>query len=417
MSVHASRAVVVGGGVVGVACADELQRAGLTVTLVDRGPIGGACSHGNCGYVCPSHVLPHAGPGVIGRLLGTLLQRDSPLAIRFRLDPALWSWLFRFALRCRHTAMMEAGRALSALLESSRTLYGDLLGKGELQADWQQQGLLFVFRTPREMEHYAHTDELLRREFDMPARRYSGEELLTLEPALKPGLAGGWYYPRDAHLRPDRLLESWQQRLQRLGVAIRPHTEAMGLARQGGRVVGVETRQGTLSADVVVIALGAWSPLWQRQLGCKLPIQPGKGYSITMPRPSRCPRIPLIFEEDRVAITPFSDGYRIGSTMEFAGYDATLNRRRLDLLRRSARWYLHEPEAEPVHEEWWGWRPMVPDGKPIIGRAGKLDNVYLATGHGMLGLSLATGTARLIRELVTGAVPHVDATPYRVSRF
>src|SRR5262249_32494365 len=155
------------------------------------------------------HVLPHAGPGVLAKTLPMLWRKDSPLTIRFRLDRALWGWLYRFAPRCNRPAMMEAAPALSALLNSSRSLYGELFHTGEVEAEWQENGLLLVFRTGREMDHYAATDRLLREHFDMPGRRLDGNELVDLEPALKPGLAGAWYYPGDAHLRPDLLLESW----------------------------------------------------------------------------------------------------------------------------------------------------------------------------------------------------------------
>lgn len=409
--------VVVGGGVIGVACAHELRQAGAEVTLIDQGTVGGGCSHGNCGYVCPSHVLPLAGPGVIGRTFWALLQRDGPLRVRLRTGPALWGWLWRFARRCNERDMLESARAIQALLESSRALYGDLFRTGAIEAEWEGRGLLFIFRTPKEMAHYEATDRLLRERFDMPAVRYDGRQLVELEPALKPGLAGAYHYPRDAHLRPDRLMASWRAHLLSLGVTIRENCALLDFAREGKRAIGVITAQGVIAADAVVVAAGAWAPLLSRQLGCRLPIQPGKGYSITMARPARCPRIPMIFEEDRVAVTPFASGYRIGSTMEFAGYDDTMNRKRLDLLRRAARLYLHEPEAEPVQQEWWGWRPMVPDGKPIIDRSPALRNVILAAGHGMLGLSMATGTGRLVMEMLTGAKPHVDPAPYAVTRF
>jgi D-amino-acid dehydrogenase len=151
-------------------------------------------------------------------------------------------------------------------------------------------------------------------------------------------------------------------------------------------------------------------------LRAPIPIQPGKGYSLTMPRPTICPRVPLIFEEHRVAITPLASAYRIGSTMEFAGYDASLNPARLRLLRDGAALYLREPEAEPVLESWYGWRPMTPDSVPLIGRVGAFDNVWLAAGHGMLGVSMSPATGRLIAELVCGQMPHVDPQPYAVGR-
>src|SRR5205085_2173129 len=144
----------VGGGVIGVACAHSLERAGWRVTVIDQGTVGGGCSHANCGFVCPSHVLPFAGPGALRQTLRTLLQKDSPLTVRPRLDPALWGWFLRFARRCNRADMLEAGRAIQALLNSSRALYGDLFRTEPLHAEWEERGLLFVFRSPLAMEHY-----------------------------------------------------------------------------------------------------------------------------------------------------------------------------------------------------------------------------------------------------------------------
>lgn len=411
-----TRVVVVGGGVVGVACAHYLRQAGHEVTLIDKGEVGKGCSHANCGFVCPSHALPLAGPGVIGKTLRTLLEKDSPLAIRPRFDPALWGWMLRFALRCRRGAMLEAAKGLSVLLNSSRSLYDGLLSSGEVEAEWQTKGLLFVFRTPAEMAHYAATDRLLRKHFALPATPYDGEHLAALEPALRPGLAGAWHYEGDGHLRPDRLMASWRLLIERQGVVIHEGRSLVGFERRGRRVTAAVTSAGTMPADAVVVATGAWTAQLQQIIGCTLPIQPGKGYSITMARPSRCPAIPLIFEEDRVAITPMQSAYRIGSTMEFSGFDDRLDESRLAILRKAARQYLIEPEAEPVLERWWGWRPMVPDGLPIVGAAPRSENLYLATGHGMLGLSMAPATGKLVAELI-GGEPHVDPRPYRPGRF
>src|SRR4051794_32889710 len=190
----AGRVVVVGGGVIGVACAHYLERAGWRVTVIDRGGVGGGCSHANCGFVCPSHVLPLAGPGAVRAALRTLFRRDSPLAIRWRLDPALSNWLWRFARRCNAADMLHSARAIQALLNSSRRLYDELFAEDGIEAEWQTRGLLFVFQTQAAMEHYAATNRLLHEQFDLSARRIDGRELTDLEPALKPGLAGGWYY-------------------------------------------------------------------------------------------------------------------------------------------------------------------------------------------------------------------------------
>jgi D-amino-acid dehydrogenase len=409
--------IVVGGGVIGAACAYYLSRAGWAVTVLDSGGFGQGCSHANCGFVCPSHVLPLAAPGAVRDALKALLRRNGPLSIKPRLDPGLWGWLFRFVRRCNRRDMLAAGHAIQALLNSSRTLYQQLMDEEPLDCEWQTRGLLFVFATRAGMNHYAETDWLLRTSFGVTGRRLDGDELTAVEPALKPGLAGGWLYERDAHLRPDRLMASWQRVLAARGAVIREGCPVEGVVREGGRARAVVTKLGELAADAVVFATGAWTPLLSRHLGCTLPIQPGKGYSLTMPRPARCPTRPMLFEEHRVAVTPMRSGYRLGSTMEFAGYDRTLDPRRLELLREGARHYLHEPYCEPVEEAWFGWRPMTYDGLPIIDRSPALANVLIAAGHNMLGLSMAPATGKLVAEMLGAGPPHLDPAPYTVRRF
>jgi D-amino-acid dehydrogenase len=266
------------------------------------------------------------------------------------------------------------------------------------------------------MDHYAHTDALLRNEFGLAATRFDGNSPLEFEPSLKPGSAGAWFYPSDGLLRPDKLMAAWRRVLEQSGVEIREHCALRDLAVDGRVVRGIITDAGKIEADQTLIATGAWTPQLTRVLKCHVPIQPGKGYSITMPRPALCPRRPMIFEEHRVAISPMQSGYRIGSTMEFAGYDSRLNPDRLTFLRESAALYLKEPLAEPTLEEWWGWRPMTPDGLPLIGRLPAFDNVYLAAGHCMLGVSMAPATGKLVAELMTGQPPHIDPIPYAVTR-
>jgi D-amino-acid dehydrogenase len=417
MTAAAGRVIVVGGGVIGTACAHYLSLAGREVTILDRGAFGAGASHANCGYVCPSHVLPLTTPGAVGMALRSMLKRDAPFYVKPRFDPTLWAWLFRFARRCNHRDMMAAAAAIRPLLNTSRRLYEELLRSEGIDCEWEERGLLFIFQSRSGMEHYAGTDRLLRESFDLSATRYDGDALTALEPALRPGLGGGWHYRTDAHLRPDRLMSEWRRVLEARGVTVREHCEVKGFVSERHRARALTTERGEMTADAFVVAAGALTPRLGRFLGCKVPIQPGKGYSITMDRPARCPTIPLIFEEHRVAVTPMRTGYRLGSTMEFAGYDTTLNRRRLDILRRGAEHYLYEPFGEPVREEWYGWRPMTPDSVPIIGRSPGLANVVIAAGHNMLGLSMAPATGRLVAELLDGTTPHVDPAPYAPTRF
>jgi D-amino-acid dehydrogenase len=409
--------IVVGGGAIGTACAYCLAKAGCRVTLVDRDRQGAGCSDGNCGLLAYSHVLPLAEPGAVAHALRTIWRSDSPLWIKPRLDPALWSWLVRFALRCRERPMLQSAEALAGLIRSSHALYDELLAEESLDCEWEGRGCLFVYRTPGEMQKYAEIDRLLRERFDTPAVRYDGDAVVGLEPSLKSGLAGGWHYEDDGHLRPERLLSSWRAVLERLGVAIREQCDVRGFAGSGSRAAAAETADGPLEADAFVVATGALTPLLSRHLGCRIPIQPGKGYSITMPRPSLCPAIPIIFQEHKVVATPLRSGYRLGSTMELAGYDETLDPGRLGLLKRAAEVYLREPYAEPVEWEWFGWRPMTYDSLPMLGPSPARENLYIAAGHNMLGLTLAPATGRLIAELITGKTPHLDLRPFSPTRF
>jgi D-amino-acid dehydrogenase len=410
-------AIVIGSGVIGTSCAYFLVRSGWQVTLLDRGELGRGSSHANCGFICPSHILPLAEPGMVGKGLKSLFQRNSPFAIKPRLDPALWSWLLRFAARCNERDMISAGRGIQPLLVSSLALYHELIEREALDCEFASRGLLLAYCSQQEMESYAATDRLMSAAFACPARRLDHDALLELEPALKPGLAGGWYYHDDAHLRPDKLMRAWRQVLESRGVTTRANCAVRGFVARNGRASAILTEQGELPADVFIVATGAWTPLLNESLGCRIPIQPGKGYSLTMPRPAICPKIPLIFPETRVAVTPFQSGYRLGSTMEFAGYDDSIRPQRLQLLKDGAAPYLREPYCEPVQEQWFGWRPMTYDSLPVIDHSPRFENVVIAAGHNMLGLSMAPATGQLVAELVNGAPPHLDPAPYRVGRF
>lgn len=410
-------AVIVGGGVIGLSCAHFLTKSGWSVTVIDKGTIGGGASWANCGFVCPSHVLPLTEPGMVAEGLASLFRRNAAFAIRPRFSPALWSWLLHFARRCNRRDMLEAARGIQPLLDASRTLYDELIADEKLDCEWETRGLLFPYKSPERFEAYAATNQLLTETFHRPAQRLDADALLALEPALRPGLAGGWLYPGDAHLRPDALVRSWRRNLEGAGVVFRERCAFEGFERLNGRAAAVLTEQGRIAADAFVIATGAWTPKLGEQLGRKIPIQPGKGYSITMPRPSICPQIPMIFPETHVAVTPFHSGYRLGSTMEFAGYDETIRPRRLRILRDGAAPYLREPEAEPVEQTWFGWRPMTWDGLPIIDHAPTIKNVLIAAGHNMLGVSMAPATGKLVGQLLGGEEPFLDPKPYRAGRF
>jgi D-amino-acid dehydrogenase len=410
-------AIVIGGGLVGCSSAYYLCRDGWDVTLLERQKIGSGASHGNCGYVCPSHAMPLSGPGVVAHTFPSLFKRDAPLSIPARFDPSLWKWLLQFTRQCTNDRMMHAANGRNALLASSMSLYREIVREESIDCEWTDRGLLLVYKSAKDFNGYKATAELLQREFAIKAVSYAGEAVKELEPSLKSGMAGGWHFPGDAHVRPDKLLDGLKTAIDRHGGVIRENVEVFSLRRDGVRVASVETSQGSLTADVIVLATGAEAPQFAKAIGCHLPIQPGKGYSLTMQPLRNQPKIPMIFEEHHVAVTPLESGFRVGSTMEFTGYDRSINPKRLALLRKSAAEHLEEALPETVDEEWAGWRPMSADGLPCIGRAPGSHNLIVAAGNGMIGLATAPATGMLVAEIASEQTPHIDAAPYSLSRF
>jgi D-amino-acid dehydrogenase len=409
--------LIVGAGIIGIACAHYLSRAGFKVTVIDQGTIARACSHGNCGYICPSHVLPLTEPGAIPKAISSFFDPAAAFRVKPRSSATFWNWMWQFARRCNRRQMLSAGMHLKSLLDSSMAEFRQLVTSQSLDCEWQDSGLLYVLQTPSGMREFAETDHMLREHFGVKARRIDGEELQDFDPALKPGLAGAYYFENDSFVRPDRLALNWSEQLKAAGVTFIEECEMLSLEKTSTNVTSIETTRGSLWADHFVIAAGAWSTKFAEQLDCRIPIEPGKGYSITMQRPDTCPRYPMLLPEHHVGVTPFEHGYRLGSMMEFVGFDSSIPESRIQQLRDSATPYLVEPFTEEIQETWFGWRPMTWDSLPIIGRATKLDNTYLATGHNMLGMSLATGTGKLIAEIVQGQVPHIDTHAFSPSRF
>lgn len=420
------RVVIIGGGIIGGMAAWFLRQQGCQVTIVDREGFGAACSHANCGFVCPSHVLPLAAPGAVRNTLPNLLKRNAPFRIKWRLNPEMWRWFWKFARHCRADIMWETALARYSLLASSAELYRKIIAEEQFDCEWQERGLLFVYLSHHHFESFSKTEAEIRERFGIAATPYDGKQLVELEPALRPGLGGAWHYEGDAHLRPDKLMSQLRQRLEARGVEFLDGWQLERFHVEAGQASSISispasetngTATQTLEADAFVTATGAVTPFLNEHLGCRVPIQPGKGYTITMRAPDRAPKIPMILEQHRVGVTPMLSGYRIGSTMEFAGYDATIRPARLKLLRDGASVYLHEPYTEAVEETWYGWRPMTWDGKAIIDQSPRMRNVWIAAGHNMLGLSMGPATGKLVAELLTGCSPHVDPRPFQLERF
>lgn len=415
MSARDTDVLVVGGGVIGLACAHFLQERGRTVRILDQGRVGGGSSHGNCGLITPSHVPPLAVPGMFGKALRWALDPGSPFYVKPTLRPSVLGWFLRFASRCNARDVGRAAAGRSALLGSSRSEYDALVAAHGLRCEWQARGLLMVYKSEEGMRHAESLGEL-EAASGIVAASHSGSDLRSLEPALRDDVAGARFYAMDADLRPDLLVGELLRIVRDGGATVEEDCAVTGFEANGRGGVRLRTARGDFRAGAAVLAAGAWTPILARRMGVTVPIQPGKGYTVTMPRPALCPRHPLLLKERSIAVTPWSESYRLGGTMEFSGYSEGINRRRMDAIVRGAGEYLKDPVASGDREEWFGWRPMTYDDLPFIGPAPGRRNVWVAAGHGMMGVSMAPATGKLVSELVTGTDPHVDPAPYRLER-
>jgi D-amino-acid dehydrogenase len=298
----------------------------------------------------------------------------------------------------------------------SRALYRELATVAGLDFGYRENGALQVFRTEKGLAEGVHEAEVLT-SAGIPVRPLDAAGARALEPALAPSVVGAVLFADDAQLVPDAFVTGLAHVAEKLGVQVRRSTEVIGLRIAGGRIVAVETTRGDLEADEIVLAAGSWSPDLVRPLGLRLPVQPAKGYSVTYRRPPAGPRIPLLLGEAKMAVTPMGDTLRFAGTLELAGLDLSINRRRVDALVRSARDYLAGADPLEVLEIWRGLRPCTPDGLPILGRPAGLQNLLVATGHAMIGMSLGPVTGKLVAQLVLGEPPSIDVVALSPDRF
>jgi D-amino-acid dehydrogenase len=387
--------VVVGGGAIGVSAAYELARRGVRVTLLERGELGDGCSAGNAGLVCPSHSHPLATPAALAEGLRSLPHSDSPLSIRPRRSTL--GWLARFAAACRADRAERATDAIRALSVASLELHAELAGLG---TGFERRGTLSVYET--EARFAAGRIEAVRS--GLTSRILSPREARELEPALGGGIAGAVFFPDEGHLDPLRYVRAIGEAAARAGADVQTGIEVHSLAP-------FETSGGRLRPRTVVLAAGVWTARLAR-----VPITGGKGYHVDLEPVDGDPRVPLLLQEARSAVTPLGDRLRLAGTLEVAGLDARPNPARIEAMRRAAARVLGS-DRRAVLDIWTGLRPCAPDGLPVIGRPSAQRELVLATGHAMKGLSLAPVTGRLVAELIAGEPPSHDLAPFSPDRF
>jgi D-amino-acid dehydrogenase len=405
--------LVLGGGVIGVSAAHFLASRGRKVTVLDRGEIGSGCSYGNAGLVVPSHSIPMAQPGMIARGMRWMFHADSPFYIRFRWERELFSWLWKFRAACREDRMRRAIPLLRDLSLESVRLYDTLR---DIPCHYERKGLLLAYRTPEGLEEGREEAELLS-EFGLASETMEGDAARARVPALREIVHGAIHFPGDASFDPALFVRGLAAKAADAGVRFLPRTEVTGFQVSGRKIAAVRTPAGDVAADEIVLATGSWSPGVAHDLGLRIPIQPAKGYSITMTAPAAVPPVPLLLMESKIAVTPMGPQLRLAGTLELAGLDLSINERRVDVIRRGAREWLTGLEGLPEIEVWRGLRPCTPDGLPILGRPSAFDNLILATGHAMVGMSLGPVTGQLVAQIAARETPAFDLSLLHPDRF
>jgi D-amino-acid dehydrogenase len=411
--------LIIGGGVIGLCSAYYAAERGYRVTIIDRNPPEHeGCSYGNAGMVVPSHFVPLAAPGAVALGLKWMRNPESPFWIKPRLDWDLLDWGTKFWRASNAEHVRKAGPILRDLHLASRACFEELAAICGNDFGLVKRGLLALCKTEHALEEEGRT-ALHAQELGVPAEVLNVRDTAKLEPAIRMEIAGAVYFPKDCHLTPQKFMARLKQLAGDAGVAIRPGFEALGARKEEGRLRAITTNEGELDADEFVLCGGSWSPIFARELGLKLPIQAGKGYSLTLNQPPELPTICSILTEARVAVTPMGNALRIGGTMEMSGLNEEINPLRVrGIIKAVPQYYpAFKPNDFEGVKPWRGLRPVSPDGLPYLGRTKKFQNVLVATGHAMLGLSLGPISGKLIAEILSGENPSIDLEMLNPDRY
>lgn len=412
-----SKVLIIGGGIVGLTSAYYLQKRGYEVTVLDKGDITDNCSFGNAGMIVPSHFVPLAAPGMIKQGIRWMFDSKSPFYVRPSLNGNLINWGLKFMKHATAKHVSQSAVPLRDLSLLSKKLYEGLAKEPDFDFELTNNGILAFYKTEKAGEEEAHlAARAIELGLDMAV--LTADECRALQPDLKLDVLGAVHYRCDAHLYPTKLMNALLKYLLNNGVKIERNKEVDKIETVGNRIMKVFTGNTAWEADQYVLATGSWSPAVAKMADVKISLMPGKGYSFMEPEPQQRLTIPALLCEARVAITPMNGQIRYGGTMELDKINTRINMQRVKGIVESVPAYF--PDLKPAlpaeKDIWYGFRPSSPDGLPYIGRSEKRENLIIATGHGMMGLSLGPATGLLVSQIASGIATDLKMEPFAVVR-
>jgi D-amino-acid dehydrogenase len=412
------KAIVIGGGIIGLCSAYYLRKSGWDVTVLDNSQEKINCSYGNLGMIVPSHFVPLASPGIVAKGFRWMLNSKSPFYVKPSLDFNLISWGLKFIKNATADNVEKATLPLLQLNLYSKQLFEELSNEPGFDFALEKKGILMYYKTKNVAEEEAHLANKAQR-MGVEAVVLSKKEVEELEPGMELDILGAVHYRCDAHLYPNKLLPQLIQHLQTSGVDVQTNDPVKQIVSGEGKIKKVITPSNEYEADVFVLASGAWLNELAKTMDLKIPLMPGKGYTFTYDHPEKKLNIPAILCEARVAITPMNGHMRYGGTMEIGTPNNKINLNRVGGIVESISKYFPGIKLDLPKENdvWYGFRPCSPDGLPYIGRSDKIENLLIAGGHSMMGLSLGPATGKIIADIANGKKAELNIMPFNPERY
>ena len=412
--------VIIGGGINGLSSAYFLQEAGHQVTIIDQTDITNNCSFGNAGYICPSHFVPLATPGIVQQGLKWMLNSKSPFYIQPRLSKSLIQWGWHFMRSATEAKVEAAAIPLRDYALFSQQLYTDWTKLPQFNFAYEHKGLLEIFQTAAVEEHAHHTVEKANQLGLTGTKMISKAELDAMEPAHPINAKGAIYFACDAHLYPQKMMHQLIADLKIKGVRFALKETVIDFEKKHNAISKVITNKAAYNADAVVLASGAWSRELAEKLNINIPLVGGRGYSITLEDSPYMMNHPSVLVEGRIALTPMDGNkMRFGGTMEITSTNTPPKLNRVKGIVEAVKKYFptFDIPLPNIEDVWFGYRPCSADGLPYVGRTKKCTNLIMATGHAMVGMSLGAATGKIVAEIIQEQQPSIDIAIYNPERF